>query len=489
MTSIAFQSIGQMQQALASGEYSSVDLLDAMLARVASLNQSLNAIVTMDENHARRQAELADQQRARGQNQGLLHGIPITVKDSFQTAGMRTTSGFPPLKNYVPDKDAFTVARLKAAGAIILGKTNLPVLAGDFQCKNPIFGRSNNPWNLERTTGGSTGGGAAAVASGMSALELGSDLGGSVRVPAHYCGIFGFKPGACRVSASGHIPGAEAPGIRASSSTLALMATPGVLARSAADLKLGFNVIAGIDPEVPDFPPLGESDDTGPSHYRIAWTDAFPGIQVSKNTKDMMASTAKSLSNAGHVVEKVQPEALDFSAAREAWGVITGCLMGSGVNRAIRRMLKLSFQLNKDRSDMKRGAVKGLGFNFKYYADALVVRDTTIVHIEQFLQRYDLWLCPVTSGSAFPHAKPGNPVLVDNHKVDYLHACGGHTSLFNFSGHPVAILPAGESADGMPLGIQVVSRRWQDEMLLNAAIQIEPIISGYKPPPPLTSKH
>jgi amidase len=213
-------------------------------------------------------------------------------------------------------------------------------------------------------------------------------------------------------------------------------------------------VIAGTDPEAPDFPPIRESTDAGQKKFRIAWTDGFPGIQVSKDTQDMMATTARALSDAGYVVEKAQPEALDFSAAREAWGIITGCLMGSGVKPPIRLMLKLSFLLNKDRSDMNRGAVKGLGFKFKHFANALVVRDTCNVHIEQFLQRYDLWLCPVTSGGAFPHAKPGKPVLVDKKKVDYLHACGGHTSLFNFSGHPVAILP-----------------------------QFEPIISGYQPPP------
>jgi len=167
MTSIAYHSVSQIQQSLDAGDYSSGELLDAMLARISASNTSLNAIVTLDEEQARQKARTADQQRAKGQNLGLLHGIPITIKDSFQTAGMRTTSGFPPLKNYIPDKDAFTVARLKAAGAIIIGKTNLPTLAGDFQCKNPIFGRSNNPWDVTRTTGGSTGGGAAAIASGM----------------------------------------------------------------------------------------------------------------------------------------------------------------------------------------------------------------------------------------------------------------------------------------------------------------------------------
>jgi len=406
MRSIAFQSIREMQLALAAGTCTSEDLLDAMLIQLKSHNSTLNAIVTLDEEGARKQALQADEARSRGKNPGLLHGIPITIKDSFQTAGMRTTSGFPLLKNYIPNKDAFAVARLKAAGAIIIGKTNLPVLAGDFQCKNPIFGRSNNPWNTARTTGGSTGGGAAAVASGMSALELGSDLGGSVRVPAHYCGVFGFKPSAHRVSGNGHIPGAEAPGLAASSS-----------------------------------------------------------------------------SDAGHKVEKLQPEALDFGAAREAWGVITGCLMGGGVKPAIRRALRLSLQFNKDRSDMNRGIVRGLGLKFRRFTDALMVRDSTNLRLEQFLRQYDLWLCPVTSGSAFPHAKPGKAVLVDNQKVDYLHACGGHTSLFNFSGHPAVILPAGKSADGMPLGIQLVARRWQDEMLLDAAIQIEPMLGGFQSPP------
>jgi len=360
-------------------------------------------------------------------------------------------------------------------------------LRGDFQCKNPIFGRSNNPWNTARTTGGSTGGGAAAIATGMSALELGSDLGGSARVPAHYCGVFGFKPGAYRVSNHGHIPGSKAPGIAAGSNSMAFMASPGLLARSAADLQLGFRIIAGADPNIPDSPPIAPYANTDlntePRQYKIAWTDAFPGVTVSQDVRAIMAATASALEDAGHSLEKVQPEALDFAAAREAWGIITGNLMGSGINPAVRRALKLSFQLNGDRSDMKRGIVRGMGLKFRRFTNALMVRDATNLHIEKFLQNYDLWLCPVTSDSAFPHAKTGKPVLVDNKQVDYLHACGGHTSLFNFSGHPALVMPSGKSADGLPLGIQLVAARWQDEMLLNAAIQIEPVIGGFQPPP------
>lgn len=483
MTSIAFQSISQMRQALSANDYTSSDLVDAMLTQISLYNGPFNAVVTLDEEQARRQAHQADREQSEGKNQGLLHGIPVTIKDSFQTAGMRTTSGYPPLRNNIPDKDALTVARMKAAGAIIIGKTNLPLLAGDFQCKNPVFGRSNNPWNTSRTTGGSTGGGAAAIASGMSALELGSDLGGSARVPAHYCGVFGFKPGANRVSINGHIPGSEAPGLSAGSNTLAFMATPGLLSRSAGDLQLGFKVIAGTDPDNPDYPAITSDNDTSQKQYRIAWTDSFPGVTVSNDVRAVMAATASALENAGHQLEKVQPETLDFAAAREAWGVITGCLMGGGINSVLRLMLKLSFQFNGDHSDMNRGAVKGMGLKFKRFTDALLIRDATSMHIEKFLQRYDLWLCPVTSGSAFPHAKPGKPVLVDGQKVDYLQACGAHTSLFNFTGHPAVVLPAGKSADGMPLGVQLVSRRWQDEMLLNAAIQIESVIGGYQPPP------
>jgi amidase len=351
---------------MAAGELSSEQILDAVLEQIYACNGDVNAVVTLDEAGSRAQARRADEAYARGESLGPLHGIPVTIKDSYETAGLLTTAGFPPLKKYVPDRDATPVARLKAAGAVIVGKTNLPVLAGDFQTRNPIFGRSNNPWDTTRTPGGSTGGGAAAVATGMSALELGSDLGGSARLPAHYCGISSFKPSATRISLVGHIPGSEAPGMMAGASTLGFMATPGVLARSAEDLPRAMNVLAGSDPQWPDVPPLPLGDGhiepvEALRGLRVAWSEQFPGVAVGKESRAKLRQAARALQDAGCEVEECLPPGLDFAAARQAWGEITGVLMGSGLGWIPRNILRWHMLKNGDRSEMKRGVVRGMG--------------------------------------------------------------------------------------------------------------------------------
>ncbi len=206
MNDPTFAAAHELAAAIRERRISAVEVLDAHLARIARYNPALNAIVTHNEENARTRAREADAALARGEVWGPLHGVPVTIKDSFATAGLRTTSGFPPLTNHVPDSDATAVARLRAAGAIVLGKTNLPLLVHGFQSDNPIFGRTNNPWDHARTPGGSTGGGAAAIAAGLSPLELGSDYGGSVRIPAHFCGIYSLKPTNNRIPLTGHIP-------------------------------------------------------------------------------------------------------------------------------------------------------------------------------------------------------------------------------------------------------------------------------------------
>ena len=206
MSSLNFSSVRELASLIRAREVSAVEVLDAHLVQIRRHNGDLNAIVTLDEEGAKARANEADEALKKGTTWGPLHGVPVTIKDSLETAGLRTTSGFPPLADYIPTVDATVVARVRQAGAIILGKTNLPTLADDIQSDNPIFGRSNNPWNLERTPGGSTGGGAAAVAAGLSALEIGSDLGGSVRLPAHFCGLCSIMATNHRISRMGHIP-------------------------------------------------------------------------------------------------------------------------------------------------------------------------------------------------------------------------------------------------------------------------------------------
>src|SRR4051812_18730606 len=189
-----FSGVNDIAAAIRAKRVSSVEVVDLYLQRIAKHNKALNAVCTLDEEGARKRAKEADDALARGELKGPLHGVPMTIKDALETEGLRTTGGFPPLANHVPRRDATAVARLKAAGAILLGKTNVPPLSADYRADNPIFGRTNNPWDLSRTPGGSTGGGSAAVSAGLSAFDVGSDLAGSVRTPAHFCGLFGLKP-------------------------------------------------------------------------------------------------------------------------------------------------------------------------------------------------------------------------------------------------------------------------------------------------------
>ena len=236
-----FASAIDAAHAIRTGQISSVELTTRMLTRIGQYNPKLNAIVTLTPDAALARARAADEARARGNWWGPLHGVPITIKDTYEVDGVRTTAGMVAYKDNVSPRDAVVVARLKGAGAVILGKTNVPVAAADWQSYNPIFGQSNNPWNLALTPGGSTGGGAAALAAGLSYLEPGSDLGGSIRIPSHFCGVFGHKPTLDLVPQRGHIP--PPPGIPAAPPQTLPVAGP--LARSASDLRVARKCSAG----------------------------------------------------------------------------------------------------------------------------------------------------------------------------------------------------------------------------------------------------
>lgn len=270
MSSLTFAPAHQLARMIRDREVSAVEVLNAYLAQIAKHNSKLNAICTLDEENAYFRARLADEALAKGENWGALHGVPITIKDIFETAGLLTTAGYIPLKDYVPQQDATVVARLRAAGAVILGKTNMAELAGDYQSTNSLFLQVNNPWNLDYTAGGSSGGSAAAVAAGLSALDLGNDFAGSVRQPAHFCGVYALKPTDRRISTAGQIP--EVPGMPV---CIRQMMTVGCFARSLEDIRLCFSLIPGSDIRRPDVPPIPFDTPSGKSlhNLKIAWID------------------------------------------------------------------------------------------------------------------------------------------------------------------------------------------------------------------------
>ena len=474
-----FSTANEIAEAIRLRRASALEVLEMYLGRIAKYNPALNAICTLDEAGARARAQEADAALARGELWGPLHGVPMTIKDALETAGLRTTGGYPPLAHHVPEKDATAVARLRAAGAVLLGKTNVPPLSADGRADNPIFGRTNNPWNLERTPGGSTGGGAAAVAAGLSAFDLGSDLAASVRMPAHWCGLFGLKPTEGRVPNSGHIP--EVPG---EPHAVRHMNVLGPLARSVDDLATILEVIAGPDDRDWETAPapLDEPSPRPLSAFRFSWTTRFGSETPSRETVQALQSLAGRLSAAGCRVDERTPEGFDFDAAWETWGeiVIAERVVTQG-EAARERVEKLRASLGD--LPVARGAAKGARASIADYMRALTRRDDLIASLERFFEGCDAWLCPVSYGPAIGHVPFGTPVDVDGRKVPYFLATTAFTCAFNLTGHPALVLPLAITKDDLPIGVQVVGRRWSEPLLLAAARQLSLVTGPFRAPP------
>jgi amidase len=475
-----FSSATELAAAVCARRTSASELVQLFLGRIERYNGALNAIVTLDEAGARRRAHEADEAFGRGELWGPLHGVPMTIKDALETAGMRTTGGHPPLKDYVPKADAPAVARLKAAGAILLGKTNVPPLSADYRADNPIFGRTNNPWNLERTPGGSTGGGAAAVAAGLSAFDVGSDLAGSVRTPAHFCGLFALKPTERRVPNTGHIP--EVPG---QPRAVRHMNVLGPLARSVEDLILITKTMCGTDGAEWDVPPMPWID--APARplreCRIAWATDFGGVPVVRETKDAIQKLAGELARAGCAVEERTPDGFSFDAAWETWGEIAIAeRAATGGERSRERVAALNATLGAGWA-VARGSAKGLNATVADYAASLTRRDRLIGNLESFFARWDALICPVTVSAAIGHVPFGTPIDVDGQPVPYFIAGTAYTCPFNLTGHPSVVLPLAKSREGLPIGVQLVGKRWSEPALLALAQKVARISGAFSPPP------
>jgi amidase len=464
LTDLTFQPAHALAGLIRAREVSVTDVIEAHLAQIARHNPALNAIVTLDEAGARRRAAEADAALARGEVWGRLHGVPVTIKDALETAGLRTTAGHRPLASYVPERDATVVARLRAAGAIILGKTNLPPLAAGFQTDGPLLGRANNPWDTSRTTGGSTGGGAAAVAAGLSPLEMGSDFGGSIRIPAHFCGVFGLKPTEHRVSTAGHIP--ELPG---TPRRVRHMAAVGPLARSVEDLRLCLSLIEGADGRNWEVPPAPRDDARArPLHeYRIAWSDSLGGVPISAETRAALEGLAGQLAEAGCRVERLDPPEFDVAALERAGRAVGGFEARPELPLPIRVVVRLQTMVTAGDA----------------YIGGLNRREVFITQMEEFLSEWDAWLCPAAAVPAFPHRKAGGSFEVDGGKIPYFAAGAHYTKVFTFTGNPVVAMPIARSGDGLPIGAQLVGRRWRDNELLNVAATIEAVTGGFQRPP------
>ncbi len=485
MNDLVFRTVTELAELIQKRKVSARQVILAHLDQIEKHNPRLNAVVTLDAEGALQRASEADRALAAGELWGPLHGVPVTIKDAFETRGLRTTSSYRPLAAYLPEEDAPVVARLRAAGAVILGKTNMPELAMDFQSNSPLFGPARNPWDVTRTPGGSTGGGAAAVAAGLSPLEIGSDLGGSIRIPSHFCGVFGYKPTEHLVPSTGHIP--EIPGqVRA----VRHMEVCGPIARSIEDLKKVLPLLAGPDGKDWEVPPLPLHAEPLPalSGLRIAWTDDFGGVPVCREARDGLAGLAERLSAGGCRVERGSPEGFAFEDAWETYGRIVGAEMGFNFPAGRRTASRLFGQVLYRRVPLYRAIIRGVTLQLGRYLAALARRDALITALDRFLACRDAWLCPVSATPAFTHRPSGaarivEPLDVDGRKVEYYTANMSYTTPFNLTGNPVVVLPLTRSEQGLPIGVQVVGRRWRDMKLLAVATRLSDLTGPFERPP------
>ncbi|MGK7943892.1 MAG: amidase [Microcystaceae cyanobacterium] len=477
-SSLVFKSAVELTELLRKRSLSSVDLVQAYLDHITTHNPALNAVITLDAERAHLRAKSADEALAKGDCWGPLHGLPMTIKDALATAGLRTTFGDPTLASYVPNHDAAVVRAVKQAGAIVLGKTNIPWKSYDWQCQHPTAGRANNPWDLGRTPGGSSGGAAAALAAGFTPLELGSDAAGSIRLPAHFCGVCGLRPTEGSLSDTGHM---TIPGLPHSMRHIAVV---GPLARNLPDLQLLLSVLRQAEVTHNTqwaIAPVGSqsTDKIELPRLKLAWTAQLGDIPVDGETQQILATFVQHLEAAGCQIEPVDlPQMLPgttWEELLELWGLLQGAEMipllpASIRNTPLRYVLpQLYWSRLMGRSRLATAIAKGTHFGVDDYLRLLEKRDRLIHQLDQWLSQWDGWLCPVTPTAAIAHQKPGSTLLIGHQRYPYADVFGLYLATTAILATPAVTFPIGQTTTGLPLGIQLHGRRWQDERVLAIA--------------------
>jgi amidase len=476
MNDLNFLSAVEMAAQIRARTVSPVELVDAHLGRIAELNcgrdSKLNAFVHVDADAARAQAKIAEAAVGSGTREdsfGPLHGVPISVKSSVDVTGWPCECGSRLRKGYVPSQDATLVARLRSAGAILLGNTNVPEFLMAYETDNALYGRTNSPWDWERTPGGSSGGEAAAIAAGCSAGGVGSDGGGSIRVPAHFSGICGLKPTPGRVPSTGHYPASAGP--------FAQLGVVGPMARTVADVARLFSVMAGHDMGDPASAPvpLRVRSDAEILKLRVAYFEDDGATPVTAETAAAVRAAAEALRAQGFQVEAWRPQNLE-----RVWQLWWN-LFGRGVQAAFAATVE---GREAELSPMYRAWRARVGLepalDGREWLNTLVGRDALREKLLRQMETFPILICPACAVPAFRHGE--REWMVQGRKVEYLKAMS-YSQWFNLLGNPAAVVPVGRSAEGLPIGVQIVGRPWEDEAVLAVAAKIEAATGGFRRPP------
>jgi Asp-tRNA(Asn)/Glu-tRNA(Gln) amidotransferase A subunit family amidase len=477
LNEIVYSSLVGMANLVRTKQVSPAELVDAHIAQIERVNPQLNAFAHLAFDQARAEARVATQaRRPRETNSvaGALHGVPITIKSSIDVAGFPCECGSRIREGNRPVSDAPLVARLRAAGAIVLGNTNVPEFLMAYETDNLLYGRTNNPWDLARTPGGSSGGEAAAIAAGCSAGGVGSDGGGSIRVPAHYSGICGLKSTPGRIPATGHFPESAGP--------FAQLGVAGPMARTVGDIEKLFEIMAGPDPGDPCAAPvpLRKWNDRELRKLCVGFFDSHDFAPVTPETAAAVRQAANALEQQGFHVEEWRPENLD-----RVWKLWWNLFGRAGQMAFAPLLAGRDHDLSPIFKEFRAIVASQPPLSADELLDTLLQRDELRRTFLAKMETFPILICPVCAIPAFRHGE--REWTIGGRKIEYLKAMA-YSQWFNLLGNPAVVVPVGQSPDGLPIGVQIVGRPWQEEAILAVAAKIEEACGGFRrPPEPNTS--
>lgn len=477
-----YRTAAELASGLARGQFSAAELVEHAIARIEALDGPINAVVVRDFERARSAAAQTDAALRRGEQRPLL-GIPMTVKEAFNVAGLPTTWGIPRFKDWRAAQDAVVVARVKAAGAIVLGKTNVPLLISDAQSFNEIYGTTNNPWDLTRTPGGSSGGAAAALAAGYVPLELGSDLGGSLRGPAHYCGIFAHKPSLGLVPLRGHTPPAT-PDLPVETD----LAVAGPMARSAADLELLLNVIAGPDePMATGYRlALGPPRHDRLQGFRVLIVDTHPLLPTAQSIRTAIDRFAEKLGKTGVKVARSSPLLPDLAQMARIYMQLLMSFVGADMPaEAHRRLQGVAAGLPAVDQSLSAMRVRGVVLSHRDWIAADRVRKAMQQQWRDLFREWDVVVCPAEPTPAFPHdhtPREARRIHIDGRDFPFPDR-SVWSGVATLPGLPATAVPIARTETGLPIGVQVIGPYLEDRTTLAFARFAEREFGGFVRPP------
>ncbi|RKR13060.1 amidase [Maribacter vaceletii] len=479
MKNIVFKSATEITKLIREKKISCVEVTNQFLEHIKSYNSTINAVVDLrNEADILNEAKKKDQLLREGIVLGTLHGLPMTVKDTFNVKGLISSNGNPKLKNNIVNNDAELVTRLKNAGAIIIGKTNLALYALDWQSTNPWFGQTNNPYNLNHVVGGSSGGSAAALASGFTSLELGTDAGGSIRVPAHFCGVCGIRTTETALPNRGNMVTTSLPRLGR------YLISNGPLARNVNDLILAMEVLWSEGQITSENPPVALKKYTYKGEkLTIAFSETLDGLTLEKDYKDVYQSFLNKINQSNHILIQSKPS-YSSGTLINLWGRIAGYDFAAAMKRIpLKGLISYLFIKSKYKdSQWAKGMRQGATSSPNDYASALEQKDDVSDSFTSFFNKHDIWITPASITSAFKHQKPGLPFEINGQKVAYTKAFIPFNFPSTIPGHPIVVIPIGITQKGLPVGVQIHGKRWNDYRLLQMAKELEKLTDGFKVP-------